>query len=259
MQIRSKTIAPALKALVERSLDYAGAFPPAALSIEHSLENYNSYQNGPDAWMLRWLVVSSATLRHLPESVDGKLSVLTDQEEVRAACIESKTIVTAKRPVYCEVPIDNLSLLGDLKRAGCFAKVRTGGVQAELIPPPEAVAAFINACAELRLPFKATAGLHHPVRAEYALTYEQGAPRAIMHGFLNVLLASAFAWQGVRDIEPILLETDPKAFSFDELASWRDKSLKASEIIDARQNFIHSFGSCSFEEPVHELQSLGLL
>ena len=65
------------------------------------------------------------------------------------------------------------------------------------------------------VPFKATAGLHHPVRAPQALTYEADSPRALMHGFLNVLLAGTFAWHGERDIEPILAETEPQAFRFD--------------------------------------------
>src|SRR5258708_31204656 len=37
-------------------------------------------------------------------------------------------------------------------------------------------AAFIVACAERQLPFKVTAGLHHPVRAAHPLTYEPDAP-----------------------------------------------------------------------------------
>ena len=80
-----------------------------------------------------------------------------------------------------------------------------------------------------------------------------------MHGFLNVFLAAAFAWHGLRDLEPILAETDAGAFSFDEEASWRDQSLSTDQIRDARKNFAHAFGSCSFEEPVQDLEGLGLL
>jgi hypothetical protein len=132
-------------------------------------------------------------------------------------------------------------------------------VKPESIPAVEDVAAFIVACAERRLPFKATAGLHHPIRALHALTYDSDAPRAIMHGFVNVFLAAAFAWHGERKIEPILAETDANAFHFDERARWRDKSLDANQIREARQQFAHSAGSCSFDEPVHDLEALGLL
>jgi hypothetical protein len=107
--------------------------------------------------------------------------------------------------------------------------------------------------------FKATAGLHHPVRAPQALTYAADSPRAVTHGFLNVFLAAAFAWHGDRDLEPVLAETDPAAFRFDDRAHWRDRSLDAAQVRDARREFAHSFGSCSFDEPVRDLEALGLL
>jgi hypothetical protein len=80
-----------------------------------------------------------------------------------------------------------------------------------------------------------------------------------MHGFLNVFLAAAFAWHGDRDLEPVLAETDPGAFRFDDRARWRDRSLAAEQVRDARLEFAHSFGSCSFDEPVRDLEALGLL
>src|SRR5262249_7789663 len=140
-----------------------------------------------------------------------------------------------------------------------FAKIRTGGVKPEAIPAVAEVAAFIRACAERKLAFKATAGLHHPVRAEQAITYAPDSLRATMHGFLNVFLAACFAWHGRSDIEGVLAETDPAAFRFDDRAHWRDWSLDAAQVQDARTNFAHAFGSCSFDEPVHDLEALGLL
>jgi hypothetical protein len=206
--------------------------------------------------MLRWLVVSGTDLERVPTEFDGALSVLADTDVPRAAAIEAKRIFRAERPVYCEVPI---SQLDDVKQAGCFAKIRTGGVKPEAIPAVAEVAAFIRACAERKLAFKATAGLHHPVRAEQALTYALDSPRAVMHGFLNVFLAACFAWHGRSEIEPIIAETDLAAFRFDDRARWRDWSLDVAQVQDARTNFAHAFGSCSFEEPVHDLEALGLL
>ena len=146
-----------------------------------------------------------------------------------------------------------------MKRNGCFAKFRTGGLTPDAIPSVEHVATFIRACSDRRLPFKATAGLHHPVRGPHPLTYDAGAPRAVTHGFLNFFLAAAFAWHGDRDIEPILAETDPTLFRFDERVHWRDRSLSSDQVREARQAFVHSFGSCSFDEPVRGLEALGLL
>jgi hypothetical protein len=252
----ARDTAPSLRALLDRLIDYAGAFPPAALPCGDAVANYVRYRTGDHAWMLRWLVLAAADLPHVPRSLDGSLAVLTDADEPRAAVLEARRIVRAGRPVYCEVSIRDLD---EVKRAGCFAKLRTGGVKPEAIPAVADVAAFIVACADRRLPFKATAGLHHPARAAHPLTYEPDSPRAVMHGFLNVFLAAAFAWHEDRDIEPVLAETDPAAFRFDDRARWRDRSLDAEQVRDARRHFAHSFGSCSFDEPVRDLEALGLL
>lgn len=255
----SQIPAPALKALLERLIDYAGMFPPAALPLDTTLANYDEYQHDKHAWMLRWLVVNAKDVDQVPTSLTGQLAVLTNQDDSRAACLETKAIVNAARPVYCEVSTNKTDDLDEVQQAGCFAKIRTGGITPEAIPSPKDVAGFITACAQKRLAFKATAGLHHPLRSVYPLTYDANAPRGTMHGFLNVLMASAFAWHGESDIEPILAETDPSAFSFNDRAHWREKSLSIEQVAEARKNFMHSIGSCSFEEPVQELQAMGLL
>jgi hypothetical protein len=252
----ARIIAPALRALLDRVIDYAGMFPPAALPCEAAVANYERYRTGEYAWMLRWLVVGAAELAHVPEELDGSLAVLGDADEARAEVLETKRVVRAGRPAYCEVPLRDLD---EVRRAGCCAKLRTGGMKPEAIPAVEDVAGFIVACAERRLPFKATAGLHHPVRASHPLTDAADAPRAVMHGFLNVFLAAAFAWHGKHDIEPVLSESDPAAFRFDDQARWRDWSLDAKQVRAARLAFAHSFGSCSFDEPVRDLEALGHL
>lgn len=255
----TRIAAPALRALLEGFIDYAGLFPPAKVELDQALANYEEYGHSDHRWMLRWFVVSGKELEKVPAQYDGTLSILAEADQNRAAAIESNSPVQSARPVYCEVAVNNLAALDAVKEAHNYAKIRTGGLKAEAIPSPAAVANFITACAERKLPFKATAGLHHPIRAEQALTYDANAERAVMHGFINVLLAAAFAWHGERQIEPIIAETDASAFSFDERAHWREKSLSLAEINDARRNFIHAVGSCSFTEPVQDLQSLGLL
>jgi hypothetical protein len=252
----ARTIAPGLRALLDGLIDYAGLFPPAGLPLAAAVANYNRYRGGEHAWMLRWLVVGAAELPHVPRELDGSLAVLADEDEPRAAVIEAKQVVRVGRPAYCEVP---LAELDEVKRAGGFAKLRAGGLNPDAIPAIADVAAFVRTCADRRLPFKATAGLHHPVRASHPLTYAADAPRAVMHGFLNVFLAAALAWHGDRDLEPVLAETDPAAFRFDDHAHWRDRSLDAGQVREARLHFAHAFGSCSFDEPVRDLEALGLL
>ncbi len=253
------TVSPALKALLDRFIDYAGIFPPAKLSLDAALENFGKYQSGDHSWMLHWLVVGSEQAQLVSKAFDGAMSVIAETDDARAASLETKAVVSAPKPVYCEVSIGNTELLDAIKESGCFAKIRTGGLKPEAIPSTSDVAAFVAACADRKLAFKATAGLHHPIRALHPLTYEADAPQAVMHGFLNVLLAACFAWHGDREIEPIISETNPSNFRFDERAHWKNKSLSVSEIQNARLNFMHSVGSCSFDEPVHDLQSLGLL
>ncbi len=206
--------------------------------------------------MLSRFVVSSQDLDLLNPDDEGYFSVLANSHHPLAAAIESKALFPTSKPLYCECGFEDLE---SVKKAGAFAKIRTGGIVPDAIPSPDDIANFVLRCAELRLAFKATAGLHHPIPGPHPLTYAADAPIAMLHGFINVFLAAAFAWAGMRDIHPLLEETDPCAFRFDESAHWRDWSLTVDQIIEARRNFAHSFGSCSFTEPVESLQKLGWL
>lgn len=254
----TKTVAPALKTLLASVIDYAGIFPPAALATEAAVDNFERYRGSQHSWMLHWFVLSQAESAKVPAGLMSSVSLLSDTETKSVACVEAKGVVKSSgQAVYCEVAPDDVSALDAIKQAGSFAKVRMGGVKAEAFPSSQEVSRFILNCADRKLAFKATAGLHHPIRGEYALTYEPNAPRATMHGFINLLMAACLAWRGERNIEAVLNETDPRSFVFDESAHWRSLSLTSAEIAEARTNFVHSIGSCSFEEPVAELQALG--
>jgi len=145
----------------------------------------------------------------------------------------------------------------------CGAKIRTGGLTEGAFPQPRQIAEFMVACRQAEVPFKATAGLHHPVRGSHALTYEKDSPRCTMHGFLNVFVAGSFVFcQGfdVQGAEDVLKETDPKAFiCTDQGLTWRNHVLDITEIARAREAFALSFGSCAFDEPVEDLKKVGLL
>lgn len=164
---------------------------------------------------------------------------------------------------YVEVPIgqDPLPWVEALVRAGARAKVRTGGVTADAFPSAKQLARFIKRCVERRVAFKATAGLHHPLRAEYRLTYGDGAERGTMFGFLNVFLAAALARAGSSEAElvPMLEERDAAALRFGEdTVEWRGKVIDAATLKLTRSRVAVSFGSCSFREPVDELAGLRL-
>jgi hypothetical protein len=131
-------------------------------------------------------------------------------------------------------------------------------VTADAFPDAEIILDFMTACIDAGVPFKATAGLHHPLRGEYRLTYEPGSAKAMMYGYLNVFLAAALLRVGApRDIaRAALLETDPTTLDFgDDAITWRDRKLTARQLHSARE-FAISFGSCSFREPIDELARL---
>src|SRR5947208_8972355 len=44
--------ATSLQALLAKSIDYAGMFPPCSLDLESALRNQAEYVRSPDAWML---------------------------------------------------------------------------------------------------------------------------------------------------------------------------------------------------------------
>jgi hypothetical protein len=152
------------------------------------------------------------------------------------------------------------ALAGNADSGGAAAKLRCGGVKPEMIPPAEHIASAIVALAAADVPFKATAGLHHPCRAMQNLTYESAPPRAIMHGFINVFLGAALARVHRLDqsrLTAILNEQEPGAFTFtDERASWRDLSVDAASLARVRETFALSYGSCSFDEPFEDLRAL---
>ncbi len=110
--------------------------------------------------------------------------------------------------------------------------------------------------APARVPFKVTAGLHHPLRCIRPLTYEPNAPAGTMNGFLNVFIAAALP----QFAEKILVEENPRAFAFDDGGAWwRDRRITIDELTRMRKHVAISFGSCSFEEPLADLREIGWL
>ncbi len=183
----------------------------------------------------------------------------------RAAEIERRMIICSERLAnYYEIPLsdDAAEWIAAVARTGGRAKVRAGGLTPQMFPSPGQLAGFILLCVEARVPFKATAGLHHPLRSIYPLTYEPSSPAGMMHGFLNVLLASAFAHAGadVKTVEAILREESIEAFTFDDDGlRWRDQMLTDCQLLKMREQLFVAFGACSFQEPTSELKALKLL
>jgi hypothetical protein len=151
---------------------------------------------------------------------------------------------------FFEIAIDRdpRGLIATLVGGEAGAKIRTGGLTADLHPRPEDVARFIAACAASDVPFKATAGLHAPLR------HYEPSVEAEQFGFLNIFIAAALALHReltANAIHPILVEAGAEAFGDDRLTH--------DEIEDARLSFAVSFGSCSFDEPLDHLRAMKLI
>ena len=165
---------------------------------------------------------------------------------------------------FIEIPVSGevRPLVRAIGASRAYAKVRTGGTTADAFPSSGDVAHFLAVCVAEGVPFKATAGLHHPVRGEYPLTYAPDSARGTMFGFLNIFLAAAFLRAGEPEAvaRDVLEERDADAFRFHgNDVSWRGRALSIDQLAASRNGAIRSFGSCSFREPIDELESLGVI
>jgi hypothetical protein len=233
---------------------------------------------GPDdPWRLSVLLGSNPAgdVRRLGElncrhAASGAGALVADVVELKADSADAAETELAKLPrhltAFVELPVarDPGPALAAIARHGAGAKVRTGGVTADAFPITADLLRFLRAAVSAGVPFKATAGLHHPIRAIYRLTYEPDSPSGTMYGFLNLFLAAAFLRQGMSDADAarLLEESDPASLQVDSSGGgvgWRGHRLDAEALVEARARGLGSFGSCSFEEPIGDLASLHLL
>jgi hypothetical protein len=127
-------------------------------------------------------------------------------------------------------------------------KLRTGGTTAEAFPDEGALARCLATLAAQRVAFKCTAGLHNAVRHRDAETgFEH-------HGFLNVLLAVAAALAGSSEDGVARTLADQDA----ERVAAGIRALGDEQADEVRSLFT-SFGTCSTDEPVADLVTLGLV
>jgi hypothetical protein len=125
------------------------------------------------------------------------------------------------------------------------AKLRTGGVRADLFPSPTELAETLHACVMRDVAFKCTAGLHHAVR------HIDPATGFAHHGFVNLLVAvSALASGAPAQIAAEHLRDSDAGSLVAALRTWPRHHAR---------EFFASFGTCSLLEPVEDLVSLGLL
>lgn len=283
-----------LSTFTRNLIDYAGLFPPASLSMQATVANYAQYRAGPHRDMLGNLLLPyerlaefrQAASTHIESSSDSwPLSIIAatdaaatipeiDNFSPTGAAITSVELKISDRSqldalprlaggagVFIEFPLDSNfdTWVEHIGRRGFNAKIRTGGITKEAFPTADQIIAFLMACRDFKVAFKATAGLHHLTCGTYPLTYERDAAKGEMFGFLNLFFAAIFLFEGgdEKTACTILLEKAPTAFRVtDSGISWRDVTLSENLITTGREMFALSYGSCSFDEPVAELNTL---
>jgi hypothetical protein len=214
---------------------------------------------GPD------LTADRATIQAFDQRHQGEHGVRVESLELRVASVADVDAAGERLggglELYCELPLsaDLPSLVSATRRIGARAKIRMGGVKPVDFPAPEAVLAFLASCVAERLPCKATAGLHHPVRGPAPLTYEPGSARATMYGYINLILAAAILWHHRPESEAYELLRLPDRESLKVTSAgveWGGIKLSPGEIDSTRRHFLLAIGSCSFTEPMDELAAI---
>jgi hypothetical protein len=258
-------------------IDHAALFPPASMTMPEAIEADRAVRASEHAWIVDRFICPASKLGELPRDAP-RLSVVLDRgegdlEAVHEARLDGRVVELVEAKIdptwipdtqrlvnatlgegvraFWELP-PSRALAGEVaavREVGAGAKIRCGGPAG--VPPVAAVAAFIAACRDAGVPFKATAGLHHAVRAGDA------------HGFLNLLAAAVFAHVeglGAEQLEPLLAEEDPAAFTVDDRGLHVHGLVAGAEAIaEARAELFVAYGSCSVSEPVEDLTALGIL
>ena len=260
----------ASRTLFDNLVDYAGVFPPAELRLDEALRRYTRHSNEGAGRLLGPCLVKASQVSLLSsDRAPARLGVVADlplgkmavhpmvqlemlvspgsvEREVGTAAALSPVIYAeSRRPT----DLTYLEEISSLRSHGIDgrAKIRTGGPTPGSVPSTHHLARFIESAVGLGVPFKATAGLHQPIRP----------PSGGEHGFINLMAAVRAALAGeygaVRDA---LGETDPR--QFDPLAAqWREAGSSVSP--ESIRRAFRSFGSCSLTEPLEHLHRLGVL
>lgn len=255
----------ALERLTDGLVDYAGTFPPEALTPEAALAEFRAHLQSPERRLVRALAWPASRLELLTTSgLQCEVTAIggggENWDAARILDAEALTQFARELPegislmayecalpgdrpaeealrslsgftgveVYVEVAdAEVLPLLSE--RDWASAKMRTAGVNAGVL------AAFLHGCVSLELPFKLTAGLHAPYTDEHGV------------GFLNVLAATALAL--ADDLTPAEIESVLRLPN----GTWR--ALAAEEAEDARALF-DAIGSCSLRDISNGLEKV---
>lgn len=267
-------------------VDDAAIFPPGDVPLQDAADAHVARRSAPYADLVHTFVVrdtdlpalkatplalsvvgtggagqiagAAALARKLHIALEGLEIALRDLDDLAGNARRVAAAVDAARaegqlddhvPVHVELPhlgstASWLAAADVLAENELHLKLRTGGVEAHDFPAAHALARWIDAALDRETPFKCTAGLHRAVR-------HTGADGLEHHGFVNVLLATrrAFDGAGVDEVVATLENRDAAALAHEAAGA---------DLAGARRWFT-SFGSCSVDEPLEDLLTLGLI
>jgi len=123
----------ALRALLSRSIDYAGLFPPAPLPLDEALRNYSQYLHCDETWMLNTFVLPIAEF-------DAAATKLSDLESWRISALGPKTQ---------DVDAFEHTVKGAVEAISAFDRAGAKIVQCEIPLPATYGATFLERTAEL--------------------------------------------------------------------------------------------------------------
>ncbi|HEY5429440.1 MAG TPA: hypothetical protein VIK04_10015 [Solirubrobacteraceae bacterium] len=257
--------------VLDRLFDDASQFPPGDLSLEAAVASHVRWRDGLHRrWVGRFLlpvrrVAAFAELvaedahrfelglvvpADIPQSAAAQAArLLGTRANVTAIEIPLRAgpaVIAGWRGAFPRAELFLEGSSGDVAaigRLGARPKLRCGGLAPEAVPSVPMVAKFVVESVARGLPFKATAGLHQPLRH---LDADLGVE---VHGFLNLWVATRRAQTRAphREIEEALTRTDLGSLALGE-----------EELQAARTSFT-AFGTCSISEPIAALAQLGLL
>jgi len=245
--------------------DAAGAPPPLSVIVDAGNDSRAWFGNTQAALTSIAACKNSGSAQI--EALEVPLSPLLSLRETYDAAIGQYAAAASQAalrdvPSFIELPRDDRWLallpgaLAAMQRHRLGAKLRCGGAIAASVPPVLDVATFLHLANDEGAAFKATAGLHHPIRG-----YNE-ASGFIMHGFLNLLAAASLAKTGASldDLIAVLEDEESSHFVFEDGALlWKSRAIPAEILKQTRQHFFVAYGSCSFDEPVDDLLALGMI
>ncbi|TAM75697.1 hypothetical protein EPN44_07965 [bacterium] len=244
---RGKTAGPVKLSIVVDYLDHRESIVEAAAALAEAQD--------PDVTVAMVemhcpsAAVAASDLRRVCEALRA---FRADAEQLHVFLESSRMLASGDEPILLASAV---AALRSVVPMDVGAKLRCGGITRDALPSNAIIARFITAMRDHDVPWKATAGLHHPVCGVYG--------GATMHGFLNVLAATLMACERtVPDDQLVAVLGDACRDSFrlsNGCFMWRDHGFDMAAVTRTRHGALRSFGSCSFEEPADGLRELGLL